>query len=124
MYCKKCGGKVDSYASNCPFCGEPVANNNVQATYRNDASGGEVKSVGSWILTYIIMCLPLVGFIMLFVWAFGKGTLSNRTFRNWARAFLLIQLIAYVLSIGLLVAVALLYPELLSELMETYGSAL
>ena len=24
MFCQKCGGKLESYASNCAFCGAPV----------------------------------------------------------------------------------------------------
>ena len=112
MYCKKCGGKVDSYASHCPFCGEPVANNGVEATYRtSDGGDGSYKSIGSWIATYIIMCLPLIGFIMLFVWAFGKKTLANRTFRNWARALLLVQVIVYVVSIVASVVLVILVPD-------------
>ena len=100
MYCKKCGGKVESYSSHCPFCGEPIANNDVQSTYTAPSReiGGSNKSIGSWILTYIIMCIPLVGLIMLFVWAFGEGTKEDPTFRNWARAELVIMVIAFVLA--------------------------
>ena len=33
-----------------------------------------VMSVGEWMLTLLILALPLVNIIMLFVWAFGGGT--------------------------------------------------
>lgn len=103
MYCKKCGGKIESYASHCPFCGEPLANNNVQATYTtvNVNQPTETKGVGSWILSYIVVCIPVIGFIMLLVWAFGDGTKNNPTFRNWARAQLLIYVIGFVLGLAL-----------------------
>ena len=60
------------------------------------ATSNEV-SVGDWIITFIITAIPLVGLIMLFVWAFGDGT--NPSKRNWARAYLILGLIAFVLVI-------------------------
>ena len=35
-------------------------------------------SVGDWILTYLLMCIPLVGVIMLFVWAFSSGNQPSK----------------------------------------------
>ena len=99
MYCKKCGGKIESYASHCPFCGEPIANNSVQSTYTTAIpaqTGRTNKGVGGWILTSIICGIPLIGIIMLFVWEFGEKTKSDLTFRNWARAQLVVMLIAIV----------------------------
>ena len=31
-------------------------------------------TIGDWIITFIITYIPLVGFIMLFVWEFGDDT--------------------------------------------------
>ena len=101
MYCKKCGGKVESYASHCPFCGEAMGGNDVTATYTKSAPEGGVpqKTIGSWILTYILVGIPMVGFIMMFVWAFGDKTKADPTFRNWARANLVLVLIAVIASV-------------------------
>lgn len=52
-------------------------------------------SVGSWIVTYILMIIPLVNIIMLFIWAFDATSLR----RNFARAQLIIMGIMIVLSI-------------------------
>ena len=104
MYCRKCGGKVESYASHCPFCGEALDNNNVQATYTssmNAVGSQNVKSVGSWILSFILSAIPLVGFILLLVWSFGNDTKSHPTFRNWARAQLILEVIAVVVIVVL-----------------------
>lgn len=102
MYCKKCGGKIESYASHCPFCGEALATNSVQATYTSNAGQelGEHKGVGGWILTYIIMSIPLIGLIALLVWAFGSESKKDPTFRSWARA----QILVMVIAVGLVVA--------------------
>ena len=121
MYCKKCGGKIESYASHCPFCGEPLANNNVQATYSANQApvSGEHKGIGGWILTYIITCIPLVGFIMLLVWACGDKTKSDPTFRNWARAQLVIAIISAILGVILMIAMVALIGSLSDMLDDT-----
>ena len=101
MYCKKCGGKVESYASHCPFCGEAMSGNDVTATYTKASAEGEGagRSIGKWILTYILVGIPVVGFILMLVWAFGDKTKADPTFRNWARANLVLVLIAVIASV-------------------------
>ena len=118
MYCKKCGGKVESYASHCPFCGEAMGGNDVTATYTTSIpaqSGHTHKGVGGWILTYIIMSIPVIGFIMQLVWAFGAKTKSDPTFRNWARTVLLIEVLSIVLVV---VYLAILWPTIMLALEE------
>lgn len=58
----------------------------------NDAP---VMSLGEWLITLIITAIPLVGFIMLFVWGFGSGT--NPTKANFAKATLIMMVIGVVL---------------------------
>ena len=52
-------------------------------------------SVGDWILTYLLMCIPLVGVIMLFVWAFGGGDQPSK--KTWAQATLIWAVVITVL---------------------------
>jgi isoprenylcysteine carboxyl methyltransferase (ICMT) family protein YpbQ len=54
-------------------------------------------SVGDWVITYLITLIPLVGFVMLFVWAFGNNTKISKA--NWAKAALLLFAISLVLGI-------------------------
>ncbi|MDP6504710.1 MAG: hypothetical protein QF886_13890, partial [Planctomycetota bacterium] len=48
-------------------------------------------SVGNWIVTYILLCIPIVNIVLLFVWAFGSNTPESKA--NWAKAMLLLMLI-------------------------------
>ncbi|WP_291117835.1 hypothetical protein [Flavobacterium sp. UBA6135] len=48
-------------------------------------------SVKDWVITLLIMAIPLVGFIMLFVYAFGSNENINK--QNWAKAQLLVAAI-------------------------------
>ena len=52
-------------------------------------------SVKDWLITLLIMAIPLVGFIMLFVYAFGNNENVNK--QNWAKA----QLIFIAVIVGL-----------------------
>lgn len=54
-------------------------------------------SLGDWILTLIILAIPIVGLVMLFVWGFSSGTHPSK--QNYCRAVLIFALIAFVLAI-------------------------
>lgn len=61
--------------------------------------------VGQFLLMMFIAMIPVVGFIMQLIWAFGGSTNINR--RNFARAALILSVIAFVLAIvfgGLFIA--------------------
>ena len=47
----------------------------------------EPLSVGNWMMTILIAFIPIVNFIMFFVWAFGENTNPNKA--NWAKAQLI-----------------------------------
>ncbi|MFG0213610.1 hypothetical protein ACFU8X_10935 [Brevibacillus porteri] len=47
-----------------------------------------VMSVKEWLITFLIMMVPVVNLVMYFVWAFGSEGNLNR--KNWAKANLLI----------------------------------
>lgn len=52
-------------------------------------------SVGEWLITMLIMIIPIVNIVMLFVWGFG----SPDKRRNYARAYLIWMAISIVLAI-------------------------
>lgn len=61
----------------------------------------EPLSVGNYIGMFFLSAIPMVGFIMLLIWAFGSGVNINR--KNYARAVLIMGLIAMGVWIVLLV---------------------
>jgi membrane protein YdbS with pleckstrin-like domain len=54
-------------------------------------------SVGDWILTFILLAIPLVNIIMLFVWAFGESAQPSK--KTFAKAQLIIFGVIICLSI-------------------------
>ncbi|MBS1572544.1 MAG: hypothetical protein JST62_09145 [Bacteroidetes bacterium] len=55
---------------------------------------------GDWALNIFLASIPIVGFILLIVWALGDGNIHRR---NWARGMFLIYIIIFAISIVLLV---------------------
>ena len=56
-----------------------------------------VVSISDWIITMILMMLPLINIILLFVWAFGNNTSESKA--NWAKASLIMYLIGIIIII-------------------------
>ncbi|MCC8153381.1 MAG: hypothetical protein LIP01_03690 [Tannerellaceae bacterium] len=56
-----------------------------------------IVSVGNWILTMVILCIPIVNIIMLFVWAFGHNTPVGKS--NYVKAMLILWVILLLISL-------------------------
>ena len=74
-------------------------------------------STGEWIVSLILSYIPLIGLIMLLVWAFGGGTSPTKA--NWAKAQLITQIIIQIIIFGLFFA---FYLIILASLPQQYGS--
>ncbi|MDA3925504.1 MAG: hypothetical protein PF904_12470 [Kiritimatiellae bacterium] len=56
-------------------------------------------SVGNWVMTMLLMCIPFINIILLFVWAFGSNTEVSKA--NWAKATLVWFLLGFIIWIFL-----------------------
>jgi chromate transport protein ChrA len=54
-------------------------------------------SVKDWLVTLLLMAIPVVGIVLLFVYAFGSNENPNR--QNWAKAQLIMMAIIFALVI-------------------------
>ncbi|MGA9422087.1 MAG: hypothetical protein WBW61_06965 [Rhodanobacteraceae bacterium] len=54
-------------------------------------------SLGEWIITLIVLAIPLVNIIMLLVWGFSAN--ANPTKRNYCRAVLIFIVVGIVLAL-------------------------
>ncbi len=73
-----------------------------------------IMTVGNWIVTYILMAIPIVGIIMLIVWAASNTENPNR--KNWAIAMLIMWAISIVLMIILWSAIAVALSSVIDSL--------
>jgi len=72
-----------------------MENETIQSNPVNDLPQYTPISVGEWVITIIIIAIPIVGFIMLFVWGFGSNTQPSKA--NWKATLIMIG-ISIVLS--------------------------
>jgi hypothetical protein len=73
----------------------------------NEYRGGEKPvSTGDWVLTLFLVSIPLVGLILLCVWAFGGGV--NESKANWAKATLIWLCLGFVVVIGFYILILML----------------
>lgn len=56
-----------------------------------------IVSTKEWLISMLLLIIPIVNIIMLFVWAFGSG--SNPSKANYAKASLIFAVILIVLYI-------------------------
>ncbi|QKS46618.1 hypothetical protein HUB94_17620 [Paenibacillus cellulosilyticus] len=63
----------------------------------------EVVSVKEWLVSSLIMLIPIVNIIMMFVWAFGGNANPNKA--NYFKAALLMALIVLVLYVVIIVVI-------------------
>ena len=69
------------------------------ANQDNDA----VMLVQDWLITLLILCVPLVNIIMMFVWGFGSNTKPTKA--NFCKAYLILTAIFVVLYVLLIMVV-------------------
>jgi hypothetical protein len=82
-----------------PFFVEPTANllpYSGAPTYGYTDNQSPTVSLSDWLVTILLSCIPRVGFIMLFVWAFSSSTPPSKA--NWAKATLVFFLVVVVLG--------------------------
>jgi len=63
-----------------------------------------VITIKEWMLTTLILIIPIVNVIMMFVWAFGEGNPTKKNYFKasliWAAIILVIYIIIFVVFIA------------------------
>lgn len=73
----------------------------------------EVVSLKDWLITLLILCIPLVNIVMMFVWAFGAST--NPSKANYFKAQLIFVAVSIVLTI-------ILWGTIFASVLSSMGS--
>ncbi len=87
------------------------------AGMQNQGPAYQPMSIGDWIITFIISYIPLVGFIMLFIWAFGDGAHPSK--KTWAQASLIMMVIVIVLMIIFFGVIASILGSFVGEFQQS-----
>ena len=113
--CNKCGATLNDQDAFCANCGNTMASG--YPVY-NQPMVKESISVGGWIGRTLIPMIPLVGgivyLIMLFIWS--GDTKKEDSFRNFAKA----QLIVMAVTLVLVIIFGVIFGVTFSEMMNSY----
>ena len=108
--CNNCGTSLQDNATFCTNCGKQFIDN-------SQRKAKTPVSVGGWIGRSLIPYIPLVGgivyLIMLFIWS-GNSEKED-SFRNWAKA----QLIVIAIVVVLTILFAVFFGVVASDIIET-----
>ena len=67
-------------------------------------------TLGNWIITMLLMCIPLVNVVLMFVWAFGSNV--NKSKKTFFQAQLIFSAIGIVMIIIFANAIAAIFGSL------------
>ncbi|HNQ67922.1 MAG TPA: hypothetical protein PKN32_06070 [Bacteroidales bacterium] len=85
------------YQTPVPPVAQPTYQQQYQQQNRVQQTVFPPVKTGEWMLTMFLMSIPLIGSIMLFVWAFSSGTNPSKS--NWAKATLIWGVIFGILMV-------------------------
>ncbi len=107
--CDTCGTTLNN-ESFCPYCGSHVPEK--KPIYHLPIKKTPM-SVGGWIGRSLIPLIPVVGgivyLIMLFIWS--GDTTKEDSFRNWAKAQLIVATIAFILIVLVVIICIVLFAD-------------
>ncbi len=98
MNCPVCNSELKENENLCPFCGEIIAKRERGSINFPVNPKAKTLSVGSFMLMILAGMISPLNVILYLIWAFSPNTNINR--KNFARAMLLLWLIAIVLAVG------------------------
>ncbi|MEI8200866.1 MAG: hypothetical protein WCG21_12455 [Eubacteriales bacterium] len=85
----------------------------------DNSVSSETVSLGDWIVTMILSAIPIVGLIMILVWAFGGGAKPSK--KNYARALIIMAIIGIVLGIISSILFAGIFASIANNISSSYS---
>jgi RNA polymerase subunit RPABC4/transcription elongation factor Spt4 len=138
MYCQECGSEINEDSIVCQSCGtkvvaevsegptsevlveevkesseiysELMSSTPTQKVVDQKESSYEPIKLSQWLLTFLILMVPIVNLVMPFVWAFGSDTHPSK--RTFFQAYLIFSAIAIVLWFALVVIMARVFSTI------------
>jgi len=80
----------------------------------------KIITTSEWILTKLMVLIPVVNIIMLFIWAYNKKTDLNKS--NWAKAELVVLFVKFIFYIIIIFIAIIFILNFFNEFLEsTFG---
>lgn len=118
-HCPRCGKELPANATFCNACGLNLQEEPFTApAYPVMQEDTRPLRTSDYFVMLLVSAIPLIGLILMLVWAFSSTTNVNR--RNFCRAQLIMKLIGVVCSILLIVFYAALFTAVVGEISSSY----
>ena len=95
MFCENCGEKLRKGSKVCYNCGHKNSDINYAITEDNLPDNYKPISTFGYIGYEIVFAIPIIGWILLLIFAFGKD--ENINVRNFARSYIVPLIVLGVL---------------------------
>lgn len=83
-----------------------MENNNKQI--QNETINNQAMTLKDWIITYLLLLIPVANIVLMFIWAFGKDTNpSKKTYFQAQLIILAVLLVLYILFFGAIIGAIL-----------------
>jgi len=121
MTCPQCNKVLPDNANVCDNCGTVIqraqpaqpAQPYMAAPAQYEDPKTKPLTVGNYLVMFLLQLIPIVGLVMLFVWAFGDENISRK---NYARAQLIWLLIAIGIGVVVGIIVGIVFASVFAQL--------
>ena len=80
----------------------------------------KIITTSEWILTKLMVLIPIVNIVMLFIWAYNKKTDLNKA--NWAKAELVVLSIKFIFYLIIIFITVVFILKFFNEFLKsTFG---
>lgn len=97
MICSNCGALVNEQNTVCWRCGKSVSGRGFAGSETDPGQNRSIVTTGDWILSILLLAVPIVQIVVPFVWAFSSSTPLSK--KNFGKAILILWGISLVFVI-------------------------
>lgn len=97
---------------------QPTPQPTAQPTAQTAKADAPSMKIGSWLLTFLLLIIPVVDIVMLILWACGKSKYKCKV--AFARAFLIVSLALGILLAAGIIVLLILFRDNLNDIIDVF----
>ncbi len=97
---------------------QPTAQPTTQPTAQTAKADAPSMKIGSWLLTFLLLIIPVVDIVMIILWACGKSKYKCKV--AFARAFLIVSLALGILLAAGIIVLLILFRDNLNDIIDVF----
>lgn len=97
---------------------QPTPQPTAQPTAQTAKADAPSMKIGSWLLTFLLLIIPVVDIVMIILWACGKSKYKCKV--AFARAFLIVSLALGILLAAGIIVLLILFRDNLNDIIDVF----